>query len=79
MCSLRNIQTSARKASSTERRPITVSKLGNNVDVGVVLSLTRQHESAGEKVRRVRSEVHGDGVLVYFGYPQALKDDDGRA
>ena len=30
-------------------------------------------------LRRVRSEVHGRGVLVYFGYPQAHEDDAERA
>jgi class 3 adenylate cyclase len=30
-------------------------------------------------LRRLRSEVHGDGVLVYFGYPQAHEDDAERA
>src|SRR5262249_43832636 len=40
------------------------------------------HRCAGETVRRVGgfiSQYLGDGVLVYFGYPQAHEDDAERA
>jgi class 3 adenylate cyclase/tetratricopeptide (TPR) repeat protein len=40
------------------------------------------HRCAGEAVRRVGgfvSQYLGDGVLVYFGYPQAHEDDPERA
>src|SRR5262245_54119531 len=40
------------------------------------------HRCAGETVRRVGgfvSQYLGDGVLVYFGYPQAHEDDPERA
>ena len=40
------------------------------------IRVRRRH---GAPLRRVRGQIHGDGVLIYFGYPQAHEDDAERA
>ena len=74
-----------------ERRQLTImfcdlvgsTRLSGRLDAEDLREVIRAYQAACEKVTR-RYEGHiaqylGDGVLVYFGYPQAHEDDAQRA
>jgi class 3 adenylate cyclase len=74
-----------------ERRPLSVlfcdlvgsTDLASRVDAETLRDLIRAyHECAAEVIARYEgyiSQYLGDGLLVYFGYPQAREDDPERA
>jgi class 3 adenylate cyclase/predicted ATPase len=81
----------AKPQDSAERRQLTVmfADLVGSTALAAVMDpedlrevVAAYHRCAGETVRRVGgfvSQYLGDGVLVYFGYPQAHEDDAERA
>ena len=78
-------------STAAERRQLTImfcdlvgsTRLSGRLDAEDLREVIRAYQAACEKVTR-RYEGHiaqylGDGVLVYFGYPQAHEDDAQRA
>ena len=82
---------SARQPAEAERRQLTVmfcdlvgsSELSKRLDAEELRNVVRAYQASGSSVVE-RYEGHiaqylGDGLLVYFGYPQAHEDDAERA
>ena len=85
------LQPAERTASDAERRQLTVmfcdlvdsTKLSSQLDPEDYRDVVRAYQTAcTEVIRRYDGHIAqllGDGLLVYFGYPQAHEDDVQRA
>jgi class 3 adenylate cyclase len=71
---------SASREHHPERRQVTVvfSDLVGSTALSAVISAYQKCRDSAP-LRRLRREILGDGVLIYFGYPEAHEDDAERA